>query len=244
MSHCVEVEGLQKSFGQTRAIDGISFTASQGQILGVLGPNGAGKTTLLSMLLGLITPGAGTIRIFGKDLERHRVEILRHCNTSSAFVALPGNLTVEENLSFFARLYRISSPRQRILSLLETFEIGHLRRSLTGRLSSGEAARVNLCKALLNDPRLILFDEPTASLDPDMADKFRKFLRGLQRERGLTMLYTSHNMRDVEEVCDRILFLRKGKILTEGSAREILERFGKSSLEDVFIGVARGEVEA
>lgn len=242
MSPCIEAEGLRKSFGATVAIDGISFQAREGEILGVLGPNGAGKTTLLSMLLGLIAPTAGSIRVFGKNLARHRVEILRRCNMSSAFVALPGNLTVQENLTFFARLYGIPAPGRRIASLLETFEIGHLRRSLTGRLSSGESARVNLCKALLNDPGLILFDEPTASLDPDMADKFRKFLRRLQGERQMTMLYTSHNMRDVEEVCDRILFLRKGRILAEGSAREILDRFGKSSLEDVFIGVARGEV--
>ncbi len=239
MSSIVSVSGLKKTFGQTRAVDGVSFDVPEGEILGLLGPNGAGKTTLLSILLGLITPTEGSVHIFGLEFNRHRVEILRRCNTSSAFIALPGNLTVEENLAFFGRLYGVKNASKRIVSLLETFEVGHLRKSITGRLSSGESARVNLCKALLNDPGLILFDEPTASLDPDMADKFRKTLKDLQRDRAITMLYTSHNMRDVEEVCGRILFLQRGKILADGSSAEILARFGKASLEEVFIQVAR-----
>lgn len=239
MSSIVSVSGLKKTFGQTKAVDGVSFDVPEGEILGLLGPNGAGKTTLLSILLGLITPTEGSIRIFGLEFHRHRVEILRRCNTSSAFIALPGNLTVEENLAFFGRLYGVKNASKRIVTLLEMFEVGHLRKSITGRLSSGESARVNLCKALLNDPGLILFDEPTASLDPDMADKFRKTLKDLQRDRAITMIYTSHNMRDVEEVCGRILFLQRGKILADGSSAEILARFGKESLEEVFIQVAR-----
>jgi ABC-2 type transport system ATP-binding protein len=239
MTPIVQVSELIKTFGMTAAIDGVSFEVPEGEILGVLGPNGAGKTTLLSMLMGLITPTAGEIRIFGMDYRHNRVQILRKCNTSSAFVALPGNLSVDENLMFFARLYGVTKPKVRIAELLEMFEVAHLRRSITGRLSSGESARVNLCKALLNDPGLIFFDEPTASLDPDMADKFRKHLRALQKHRPITMLYTSHNMRDVEEVCDRILFLQHGKILTSGSSQEILEKFGKETLEEVFIQVAR-----
>ncbi len=239
MSNIVSVSGLKKVFGQTKAVDGVSFDVPEGEILGLLGPNGAGKTTLLSILMGLITPTEGSVHIFGLEFNRNRVEILRRCNTSSAFIALPGNLTVEENLAFFGRLYGVKNASKRIVSLLETFEVGHLRKSITGRLSSGESARVNLCKALLNDPGLILFDEPTASLDPDMADKFRKILKGLQRDRAITMLYTSHNMRDVEEVCGRILFLQHGKILADGSSEEILARFGKESLEEVFIQVAR-----
>lgn len=236
----VSVSDLRKTFEGKAAVDGVSFEVPEGQILGLLGPNGAGKTTLLSMLLGLIAPTSGNIRIFDKDFQKHRIKILRRCNTSSAFVALPGNLTVEENLTVFARLYGLKKPMAKITELLEMFEVAHLRRSITGRLSSGESARVNLCKALLNDPGLILFDEPTASLDPDMADKFRKHLLRLSQDRkGITMLYTSHNMRDVEEVCGRILFLRKGRVLADGSSAEILSRFGKQSLEDVFIEVAR-----
>jgi ABC-2 type transport system ATP-binding protein len=157
---------------------------------------------------------------------------------------LPSNLLVWQNLSVFARLYGVHHPKQRIDALLELLDITHLRKAVTGTLSAGESTRVNLAKALLNEPRLLLLDEPTASLDPDIADRVRKLLRRLQSETGLSILYTSHNMRDIEEVCDRLIFLHGGKVLAEGTPGEVQARFNRTSLEDFFIGVARGEIEA
>jgi len=235
----VEAAGARKVFGRTVAVADVSFTVRRGEIVGLLGPNGAGKTTVIQLLLGLTTPSGGRLRLFGCEFPARRVEVLQRCNFASAYVALPWNLTVEQNLRTFAELYHVERPRERIAELLELLEIAPLRREVTGRLSSGEQTRVNLCKALLNDPELLLLDEPTASLDPEMADKARRLLRRLREERGITMLYTSHNMRDVEEVCDRVLFLHRGRLLAEGSPAEIVERFRSSSLEEVFIVVAR-----
>ncbi|MEY4485280.1 MAG: hypothetical protein RL693_2732, partial [Verrucomicrobiota bacterium] len=163
---------------------------------------------------------------------------------SSAFTALPGNLLVWQNLTVFARIYGVPNAKKKITELLELFEIPDLRKRVTGQLSAGESTRVNLCKAMLNDPDLLLLDEPTASLDPDIADKVRKILLKIQRERKIGILYTSHNMRDIEEVCDRVMFLHKGKVVSEGTPAEILEKTKQESLEDVFIKIARsGEIE-
>jgi len=236
----VEVQHLRKEFDGTVAVADVSFTVPRGEIVGVLGPNGAGKTTTIQILLGLTTPTAGTIRVFGQDLDKHRVEILQRCNFSSAYTGLPSNLKVRENLLIFAKIYGVDGYREKIDRVLQLFEIGHLRDKITGHLSSGESTRVNLCKALLNDPELLMLDEPTASLDPDIADKVRKLLRRIQRENGITMIYTSHNMRDVEEVCDRVLFMHKGRIIAEGTPQQVTEKFQQKSLEDVFIRVARG----
>ena len=239
----LEADRLVKVFGDSTALDGLSFTVAPGESLGLLGVNGAGKTTAMNLLLGLTTPTSGMVRIFGLDLWKHRIEILRQVNFSSAYTSLPSNLLVWQNLTVFARLYRVPRPRQRIDALLELLDITHLRKSVTGTLSAGESTRVNLAKALLNEPRLLLLDEPTASLDPDIADRVRKLLRRLQKENGLSILYTSHNMRDIEEVCDRLVFLHGGKVLAEGTPGEVQARFNCTSLEDFFIGVARGEIE-
>ncbi len=240
----LEADRLVKIFGESTALDGLSFKVGEGESLGLLGVNGAGKTTAMNLLLGLTTPTSGTVRIFGLDLSKHRVEILRQVNFSSAYTALPSNLLVWQNLTVFAKLYGVPKPKQRIEELLELLDITHLRKSVTGQLSAGESTRVNLAKALLNKPRLLLLDEPTASLDPDIADRVRKLLRKLQQENGLSILYTSHNMRDINEVCDRLIFLHGGKVLAEGTPDDIHERFNRTSLEDLFIGVARGEVDA
>jgi len=240
----LEADRLVKVFGDATALDGLSFTVAAGESLGLLGVNGAGKTTAMNLLLGLTTPTSGMVRIFGLDLWQHRIEILRQINFSSAYTSLPSNLLVWQNLTVFARLYGIARPKQRIDALLELLDITHLRKSVTGRLSAGESTRVNLAKALLNQPRLLLLDEPTASLDPDIADRVRKLLRRLQSETGLSILYTSHNMRDIEEVCDRLVFLHGGKVLAEGTPAEVQVRFKRASLEDFFIGVARGEIDA
>ena len=236
----VEVQHLRKEFDGTVAVADVSFVAQRGEIVGVLGANGAGKTTTIQILLGLIKPTGGSVTVFGKDLERHRVDILQRSNFSSAYTGLPSNLKVWENLMIFAMIYGVKDYRKKIDELLQMFEIPHLRNKITGNLSSGESTRVNLCKSLLNDPELLMLDEPTASLDPDIADKVRKLLRRIQSERQITMIYTSHNMRDVEEVCDRVLFMHKGRIIAEGTPQQVKDKFNQTSLEDVFISVARG----
>ena len=238
----VDARGLRKSFGDTVALEELSIALRRNEILGLLGVNGAGKTTALNMLLGLTTPTAGEIRIFGKEFRPNRIAILQRTNFASAYVALPGNLTVGQNLYVFAKIYGVKNHRERIGELLELLEISHLRKRVTGQLSSGESTRVQLCKAYLNDPELLMLDEPTASLDPDIADKVRKFIRTQQRERGTAILYTSHNMRDIEEVCDRIIFIHKGKLVTSGTPAEVVARFKQESLEGVFIQIARNEV--
>ena len=236
----VEVQHLRKEFAGTVAVADVSFTVQRGEIVGVLGANGAGKTTTIQILLGLIKPTSGNVTVFGKDLERHRIEILQRSNFSSAYTGLPSNLKVWENLLIFAMIYGVKGHREKTDELLQMFEISHLRDKITGHLSSGESTRVNLCKSLLNDPELLMLDEPTASLDPDIADKVRKLLRRIQSERRITMVYTSHNMRDVEEVCDRVLFMHKGRIIAEGTPQQVKDRFNQKTLEDVFINVARG----
>jgi ABC-2 type transport system ATP-binding protein len=239
----LQVRELTKMFNEVVAVDRLSFSIERGEIVGILGANGAGKTTTLQMILGLIRPTSGRIEIFGQDHEQHRIAILRRMNFASVGVNLPMNLPVSQNLWIFAKLYGVKDAWRRIDGLLNLLEINHLRDAITGGLSSGEISRVNLCKALLNRPELLLLDEPTASLDPDIADKVRKMLRRVQQEDGVAMLYTSHNMRDIEEVCDRLLFLHNGRLMTEGTPAHVIEQFRTRNLEEVFIRIARsGEV--
>lgn len=226
------------------AVDDLDLEVRAGEVIGLLGVNGAGKTTVMNMILGLTIPNEGTITVFGKDLQKHRIEILKRTNFCTTYANLPSNLKVRQNLRVFAGLYGVKNPGDKIDELLEMLGIAHLRESVTGRLSAGEGTRVNLAKALLNDPELLLLDEPTASLDPDIADKVRSLVRRTQRERSTAILYTSHNMKDIEVVCDRIIFLHEGSILAEGTAAEIKERFSGRDLDEVFIKVARNEVEA
>lgn len=240
MGPIVEVTDLRKMFNGVTALDSISFSVQPREIVGLLGANGAGKTTAIHILLGLTTPSAGQVRIFSLDIARHRSSILQRCNFSSAYTNLPMNLRVWENLRIFSLIYNVPNWKSKSAELLDLFEISHLRNHISGHLSSGESTRLNLCKALLNDPELLLLDEPTASLDPDMADKLRKSLRQIQKERNIAMLYTSHNMRDVEEICDRVLFLNRGRVISTGTPAEVMAQFHQKSLEEVFIAVARG----
>ncbi len=234
------VRDLVKDFGDFRAVDGISFELGQGEILGLLGPNGAGKTTMMNMLLGLVSATTGSIRIFGKSLEKDRIEILRRMNFSSAYTSLPGNLLVRQNLTVFALLYGLKDCRRRVRETMERFGVTELAERTTGHLSAGEATRVNLCKAFLNRPELLLLDEPTASLDPDVVDKVRTLIRETQRESGTSIIYTSHNMQDIEFVCDRVIFMHRGRLIRMGTPAEVKASFASASLEDVFIQIARG----
>jgi ABC-2 type transport system ATP-binding protein len=240
----LEAVELTREFDGVKALDRFSFKLRRGEVLGLLGANGAGKTTAMHCLLGLTLPSSGQLYAFGQPLHSHRIAILRRSNFSSSYASLPGNLKVWQNLLVFARIYGVAQPKQKIAGLLELLEVSHLSDRLTGQLSAGESTRVNLCKAFLNDPELLMLDEPTASLDPDIADKVRKVVRRLQRERNIGILYTSHNMIDIEEVCDRVIFLHKGRIVAEGSPADIVKRSTEQSLENVFIKIARsGDLE-
>ncbi len=235
----VEVRNLTKRFGDFTAVDGISFDIKPGEILGLLGPNGAGKTTTIQMLLGLVTPTSGSIRMFGLDLATHCEEILQQVNFSSTYISMPYSLTVEENLRVVARLYGLSNVQQRIDDVVKKLEMEDLRHKLTRKLSSGQMTRLTLAKAFLTEPKVLFLDEPTASLDPDIAHKIRHLLKEERKSSGLSMLYTSHNMREMEEMSDRIIFLQRGKIVAEGTAKEIVKRFGQADLEEVFLKLAR-----
>ncbi|HLI26847.1 MAG TPA: ABC transporter ATP-binding protein [Chloroflexota bacterium] len=244
MSTAIRVEHLSKRFGAHDAVCDISFHVEQGEIVGLLGPNGAGKTTTIQMLLGLIEPTAGRIEVLGYDLARQRTAVLQQVNFSSAYVSLPPRLTVWENLDVFARLYGVPRHRERIAELLAEFEIAHLRDRPVGTLSSGQMARVSLCKALLNRPRVLFLDEPTASLDPDAALRARERFKAIRARDGLAILYTSHNMAEIEAVCDRVIFIHRGRILAEGSPLEVTRQIlgaavDEPDLEEVFIQVAR-----
>jgi len=235
----IEVKNLAKNFGKVPAVKGISFDVYEGEICGLLGPNGAGKTTTIQMILDLITPTAGTIKIFGKQMKGHREEILGAMNFSSPYVSLPGNLKVIENLKTFARLYGVKDIKGKIAELAAFFDIKDFLGKMTSNLSTGQLARLNLAKALLNDPKLLLLDEPTSSLDPDIADRTRQMLLKIRDERKVTMLYTSHNMAEVEEICDRVIFISHGEVKDEGTPAALIAKYGKQDLNDVFLHIAR-----
>jgi ABC-2 type transport system ATP-binding protein len=235
----LEVRNLSKRFGDFTAVNDISFAIKPGEILGLLGPNGAGKTTTIQMLLGLVTPSAGSIRMFGLDLSTHRETILQQVNFSSTYISMPQSLTVEENLWVIGRLYGLADIPRRVGEIVKKLEMEEFCHKVTRKLSSGQMTRLTLAKAFLTDPKILFLDEPTASLDPDIADKIRVLLKEERRSSGLSMLYTSHNMREMEEMSDRIIFLQRGKIVAEGTAAEIVTRFGQEDLEEVFLKLAR-----
>ncbi|TET73344.1 MAG: ABC transporter ATP-binding protein [Candidatus Aminicenantes bacterium] len=237
----VEVNGLTKVFKSFKAVDNVSFDIYPGEILGLLGPNGAGKTTIIHMLLGLTTPASGDINVFGLDLKKNREKIIQDVNFSSSYVSMPNSLTVKENLKVFARLYKVKKKEKRISELLKIFEIEAIEDKLVRHISSGHQTRLNLAKALINNPKILFLDEPTASLDPDIADKTRSLLKSIKKNRNLSILYTSHNMKEMEEMSDRIIFLHKGRIIAEGRPEEIIRDFRRKNLEEVFLKVAREE---
>jgi ABC-2 type transport system ATP-binding protein len=235
----LDVSNLRKSYGNTLAVDDLTFSTAPGEIVGLLGPNGAGKTTTINMILGVLEPSAGRIEIEQHNLATDRRQALLRTNFAAVYAPLPGNLTVEQNLRFFGMLYGVQSITNRIDVLLEGFDLARFRRTKCGVLSSGEQTRVCLAKAMLNSPSLLLLDEPTASLDPATAREVRAKIRGLATERRVSVLWTSHNMYEVEAVCDRVLFLSRGKVLLEGNPKTLPQEHGKRTLEELFIAVAR-----
>ncbi len=238
------VTHLHKVYGAVTAVDDVSFTVNRGEIVGLLGPNGAGKTTTINMVLGVLAATTGSVQIGGIDISKRRAKALARTNFAAVYAPLPGNLTVVENLRFFGLLYGIRSLRSRVEALLVQFDLAHLRHTKCGLLSSGEQTRAALAKALLNDPQLLLLDEPTASLDPSAAQLIREKIRGLATDNHCGILWTSHNMNEVEAVCDRVLFLSRGKVLLEGNPRMLPHEHGSATLEDLFIRVAREPLSA
>ncbi len=235
----LSVHQLSKRYGDLAAVDGVSFDVRRGEIVGLLGPNGAGKTTSINMILGVLEPSGGAITIDGIDLAKHRTRALERTNFTAVYAQLPGNLTVEENLRVFGLIYGVPRLRERIEALLRRFDLEGLRKIKCGVLSSGEQTRVSLAKAMLNDPQLLLLDEPTASLDPATARDIRVMIREFAADDSAGILWTSHNMYEVEEVCDRVLFLSHGKVLLEGNPKTLPAEHGLETLEDLFITVAR-----
>jgi ABC-2 type transport system ATP-binding protein len=244
----LEVNDLTKSFGSFTAVDGVTFSVERGEILGLLGPNGAGKTTTTHMVMGLMAPTRGQVRIFGEPLDRNREETLLKMNLASPYVSFPPRLTVFENLMIYALLYGIRKPSMKIAEVLRLFDIEYIKDKMFARLSSGEGTRVGLAKAFINDPLLLLLDEPTAYLDPYAALQVRQTLLRVQREHGTTVLYTSHNMAEVEEVCNRIVFLHRGRLIASGSpievSRAILKKdLTKPELQEVYLRLSTGVYE-
>ena len=239
----VSVERLTKTYGNFKAVDEVSFVVHAGEIAGLVGPNGAGKTTIIHVMLGLISPSAGTVSLFGTTLEANRDQILQRLNFTSPYMAFPARLTVLENLTVFARIYNVPDPLTKIVELLERFGIGALKNTPISRLSSGETTRVGLCKAFLNNPELLLLDEPTAYLDLQAALQVRDVLLDLQRIYGTTILYTSHNMLEVQRICNRIIFLSHGRVIADGTPIEVTRNVLKENrdapaLDEVFIRLA------
>jgi ABC-2 type transport system ATP-binding protein len=230
----LEVKNLSKNYGSFKAVDGISFSVPRGKIVGFLGPNGAGKTTTIQILSGITLQNGGSISYFGRDFATEREACLQRINMTSAFNTLMGRISVWENLFVFAELYQVTNSRQKIKALLEQLEANDLANRLYKDLSSGQKTRVNLVKALLNDPELLLMDEPTASLDPDIADKTLTLIEELRNERNLSILYTSHNMNEITRICDEVIFLDHGKIVAQDTPLNLTKRISAATLRVVF----------
>ena len=235
----VAVRELRKVYKDIAAVDGISFTLQSGAITALLGGNGAGKTTTISMLMGLVIPTSGEARVFGADMARERHKVLHRMNFESPYVDVPMRLTVRQNLEVFARLYGVRDRKARIAQIAEEFKLAELLDRPYGKLSAGQKTRVSIAKALLNEPELLMLDEPTASLDPDTADWVRSKLELYCRGYGATVVLASHNMAEVERLADRVIMLEKGRIIADETPAELIKRFGRTNLEEVFLAIAR-----
>jgi ABC-2 type transport system ATP-binding protein len=243
--HVIEVERLTKRYGEVLAVDRVSFEVPRGATCALLGGNGAGKTTTIAMLLGLLTPTSGAVRVLGEDMLHHRYRVLPRMNFSSPYLDLPLRLSVWENLTVYAHLYGLRRVKKRLLALARDLDLEPFLHRPYGTLSSGQKTRVALAKALLNEPEVLLLDEPTASLDPDTADRMRGYLIDYQRASGATLLLASHNMPEVERLCDEVVMLRAGAVVDRGSPQALIARHGRKTMEEVFLTIARnGEEQA
>jgi ABC-2 type transport system ATP-binding protein len=236
----IDVRHLRKVYGEVVAVDDLTFAVPPGAVLGLLGGNGAGKTTTISMLLGLLEPTAGEIHVLGVDMRRHRYAALPRMNFSSPYVDLPHRLTVRQHLQFYGRLYGVRTLHRRIEEIAEHMQVAQFLDRQTGKLSAGQKTRVALAKALINKPDVLLLDEPTASLDPDTADWVRAYLKDYQAGTRATILLASHNMSEVERLCDDVVLLQAGRMFDRGSPRDLIARFGREDMEEVFLDMARG----
>src|SRR4051794_20227474 len=234
------VENLVKRYGKTTAVGGVSFAVERGVTTALLGGNGAGKTTTLSILLGVLLPTSGAVHVFGEDVLRHRYRVLPRMNFSSPYVDLPHRLTVKQNLMIYARLYGVPRRDEHIARLARDLQIEAMLDRPAGRLSGGQKTRVALAKALLNEPELLLLDEPTASLDPDTADRIRSYLLRYKARTGATLLLASHNMVEVERICTDVIMMRAGLIVDRGTPQSLLASYGRQNLEQVFLDIVRG----
>jgi len=243
MNYLVEVKNLKKNYSSKEAVRGISFNIRENEILGLLGPNGCGKTTTIGMLLGLLKPTAGEIRIDNMNFEKNRIDILSNINFISPYIELPKKLTVKQNLIVYGKLYNIKNLEHQIQYLSEKLRLEELLNRITGELSSGQKNRVGLAKALINKPKVLFLDEPTASLDPEVGDFIRSFLETYKQENKISILLASHNMSEVSRLCKSVLMMKNGQIIDEGSPESLINKHGRKNLEEVFLKLSRSENE-
>ena len=243
MENSIIVENLSKNYSENKAVENISFKIAENEIVGLLGPNGCGKTTTMAMILGLLKPSKGEILINGMNIEKNRIKLLHKMNFISPYIELPKKLTVKENLIVYARLYSVKNINERISYLSETLRLNDFLNKKTGELSSGQKNRISLAKALINNPSILLLDEPTASLDPETGDFVRTFLENYKKEKKISILLASHNMSEVERLCTSVLMMKEGKIIDKGTPAELIEKHGRKNLEEVFLKLTRTKYE-
>ena len=239
MKNSIEVINLSKSYKTKKAVNNISFKIDENEIVGLLGPNGCGKTTTIGMILGLLKPTSGQVLINGKNIENNKISILHKMNFISPYIELPKKLTVKQNLIVYGKLYNIKNLNERINFLSEKLRLGDLLDKITGELSSGQKNRVSLAKALINDPTVLLLDEPTAALDPETADFIRTFLEKLREEKKISVLLASHNMDEVKRLCNSVMMMKDGNIVDGGTPKDLIEKYGQKNLEEVFLEIVR-----
>ena len=238
-SLAIEINNLSKQYRNTLAVKNINFKINKGTIIGLLGPNGCGKSTTIGMMLGLIKPTSGTVVINGQNIENNRTSLLEKMNFISPYAELPKKLTVEENLKVYGRLYGVKNLKDRIYNVMKKLNLTQFITRKTGELSSGQKNRVSLAKALINDPEILLLDEPTASLDPDVGDYIRKIIEDFAANKGTTILLASHNMNEVERLCDEVMMMKNGEIIDKGKSIDLIDKHGRKNLEEVFLKIAR-----
>ena len=239
MKNSIEVINLSKSYKTKKAVNNISFKIDENEIVGLLGPNGCGKTTTIGMILGLLKPTSGQVLINGKNIENNKISILHKMNFISPYIELPKKLTVKQNLIVYGKLYNIKNLNERINFLSEKLRLGDLLDKITGELSSGQKNRVSLAKALINDPTVLLLDEPTAALDPETADFVRTFLENYKEEKKISVLLASHNMDEVKRLCNSVMMMKDGNIVDGGTPEDLIEKYGQKNLEEVFLEIVR-----